>query len=64
MRLTKTIPLILLLAAQGLAAQTWPDKPVRFVLPVTPGGATDIVARIVTNDLSKALGQPVVIEPR
>jgi tripartite-type tricarboxylate transporter receptor subunit TctC len=64
MRLTKTIPLILLLAAQGLAAQTWPDKPVRFILPVTPGGATDVVARIVTNDLSKSLGQPVVIEHR
>jgi tripartite-type tricarboxylate transporter receptor subunit TctC len=64
MRLTKTIPLLLLLAAQGLAAQTWPDKPVRFILPVTPGGATDVVARIVTNDLSKSLGQPVVIEHR
>ena len=64
MRLTKLIALNLLLVAQGLSAQTWPERPVRFILPITPGGATDVVARIVTNDLTKALGQPVVIEHR
>ena len=51
------------LAAAPLAqAQTYPDKPVRFVVPYPPGGGTDVIARIVQERMSAALGQQVVIE--
>ena len=55
-----------LAAAFSLAAlaQDWPAKPVRFIVPYPPGGGTDVIARIVQNRLSEALGQPIVIENR
>ena len=48
----------------GAFAQDWPAKPVRFIVPYPPGGGTDVIARIVQNRLSEALGQPIVIENR
>jgi len=45
-------------------AQTFPTKPVRIVVPQTPGGASDALARIVGQKLSEKWGQPVVIENR
>jgi tripartite-type tricarboxylate transporter receptor subunit TctC len=45
-------------------AQTFPAKPVRIVVPQTPGGASDALARIVGQKLSEKWGQPVVIENR
>lgn len=51
------------LALPGLAAaQAYPDKPVRFVVPYPPGGGTDVIARIVQAKFQAALGQPIVIE--
>lgn len=47
-----------------LAAQTYPSKPVRFIVPVAAGGSTDTTARIVAEAMSSILGQPFVIENR
>jgi tripartite-type tricarboxylate transporter receptor subunit TctC len=65
MRFSKWIAAAALCALQGAAwAQAWPAKPLRFVVPFTPGSATDIMARTVAEKLSAQLGQPVLIENR
>jgi tripartite-type tricarboxylate transporter receptor subunit TctC len=46
------------------AQETYPTKPVRFILPFPPGGGTDILGRLISERLSADLGQPVVIENR
>jgi tripartite-type tricarboxylate transporter receptor subunit TctC len=50
------------LAAPALRAQTWPAKPIRVIVPYTPGGFTDVTARLITQKLQERLGQPVVVE--
>ena len=55
------------LAALPLAAHaqaSYPDKPVRFIVPYPPGGGTDVIARIVQEKFAQALAQPVLIENR
>src|SRR6267378_359398 len=48
----------------GAQAQSWPQKPVRFIVPFAPGGATDIAARMLGEKLSQMWGHSVVIENR
>jgi tripartite-type tricarboxylate transporter receptor subunit TctC len=52
------------LAAYPVAAQDFPTRPVAIIVPQPPGGGTDIIARIIGDQLSKQLGQPFVIENR
>ena len=43
-------------------AQAWPSRPIKFVVPLTPGGANDYLARLFSERLQSVLGQPVVVE--
>ena len=46
------------------AAQTYPDRPIKIVVPQPPGGGFDTVARILADRLAPLLGQPLVVENR
>src|SRR5207244_7231727 len=44
------------------AAQTWPARPIKIVVPATTGGAIDLIARSLAEKMSSSIGQPVIVE--
>jgi tripartite-type tricarboxylate transporter receptor subunit TctC len=50
------------LAIHGALAQTYPSKPIRFIMPYPPGGSSDILARPIANEMTRSLGQSVLID--
>ncbi|HST00739.1 MAG TPA: tripartite tricarboxylate transporter substrate-binding protein, partial [Usitatibacter sp.] len=59
----KLLAVIAGLSIIAAAAQDYPSKPLRIVVPNPPGGTVDIVARTVGQHIAPALGQPVLVEP-
>jgi tripartite-type tricarboxylate transporter receptor subunit TctC len=54
----------LLIGLQVTQAQSWPTKPIKFIVPYPPGGGTDVIARIMQEPLSQVLGQQIIIDNR
>lgn len=61
--IARTLSTALLLVC-GAAGAQWPERPIRFIVPFTAGSGTDIVARTLAEPMSRALGQPIVVENR
>src|SRR5687767_9241423 len=57
-------PLCLPLSETYAADTAYPAKPVRIVVPYTPGGGVDLIGRITAQELTKALGQQVIVDNR
>jgi tripartite-type tricarboxylate transporter receptor subunit TctC len=57
-----TAALITLFASPAVHAQAWPSKPIRIIVPYTPGGSSDIIARAISGPLADALKTTVVVE--
>ena len=54
--------MVLCLLSQQIYAQAWPNHPIKFIVGFGPGGANDLVARVVAEGVSKQLGQSVIVE--
>ncbi|XAH25234.1 tripartite tricarboxylate transporter substrate binding protein [Xylophilus sp. GW821-FHT01B05] len=64
--LTRTLPALgaLAVGAPALAAEAWPARPIKLIVPYPPGGSSDIIARALSQPLSEALKQNVIVENR
>jgi tripartite-type tricarboxylate transporter receptor subunit TctC len=58
------LALVLIFFSINSNSQSWPSKPLRYIVPYPPGAFNDTLARTVSNELQKVLGQPVVVENR
>src|SRR5262245_48780261 len=58
------LPTVRAARAQGAAESGWPNRPVRFIVPLAPGGAIDFIARAVGDVMSRSIGQQIVVENR
>src|SRR6187401_2218243 len=56
------LSLAALALAGAAAAQSWPQRPIKIIVPYPPGGTSDILARALSPGLQAALGQPIVVE--
>ncbi len=63
-RLALLLGVLGLLVSTATSLATYPERPITIIVPFPPGGANDIVVRILSEPLAKALGQPIVIENR
>ena len=61
---TLSIPVLALLLVATATAQTYPSRPVRIVIPLSPGGTTDVPGRMIAQKLSETLGQQFYVENR
>ncbi|MEO8203980.1 MAG: tripartite tricarboxylate transporter substrate binding protein [Betaproteobacteria bacterium] len=59
-----TIAILALALPLAAAAQAWPSKQIRIIVPFPPAGFNDTLARVLANELPKTLGQPVIVENR
>src|SRR5262250_1868168 len=62
--LALTLLAVLVLATQPAAAQTWPQRPVKFIVTLGPGSGVDIGTRLIADRLTRRWGQPVIVENR
>lgn len=63
-RIASCAALLLPALAPAQPATAWPDRPVKFIVPVAAGGTTDVIARVIGARLAEAWGQPIVVENR
>jgi tripartite-type tricarboxylate transporter receptor subunit TctC len=53
---------VIAISGSDAVAQTYPSRPITLIVPLAPGGSTDVIARIMAEGMRQALGQPVVVE--
>ena len=62
--MSRALLFVLVLFAGAASGQSWPSKPLRYIVPFPPGAFNDTLARTLAADLQKPLGQPVIVENR
>src|SRR5262249_33188645 len=58
------LSLVAALASGPVLSQAYPARPIKFIVPLPPGGSADLVGRVLAQEMTKGLGQPVLVENR